>query len=371
MKTPIKLQRSLTLRGWRVTGTIAFATKREWEPAVCKLAVQRGEITPAVVVSELLGGRSGVARRLLDICTGLGLLQYQHSAWVPTAAGHAAATSGLVLLPERGTWTMWACEDALLHNPIVAVLPWKEPAAYEERSKDVDRAFTKLPAWLVAATGQACEPLAGDHRAMRVDDLGKEQKGEAVDEQHTLRLTLTVAPNEARLRVTGQLVDKRVDAELAPPRLTHEQIWTSLLQQAGLSERWDAHRRALWEAFTNTTATERSTVERILRVERPEVPGAGRFETATIEHVPLRPWSKDDAAAWAEWRLVQSLQSYLIGDTLESAYREAAAPFADMAPPCPPRDVIAARLRGTGQPPPTYWRVQAPADWSLVGKVIR
>ena len=72
MRTPIKLQRSLTLQGWRVTGTIAFATKREWEPAVLKLAVQHGALTPEIVVSELLGGRSGVARRLLDVCARLG-----------------------------------------------------------------------------------------------------------------------------------------------------------------------------------------------------------------------------------------------------------------------------------------------------------
>jgi hypothetical protein len=371
MKTPIKLQRSLVLQGWRVTGTIAFATKREWEPAVLKLAVQRGELTSAVVVSELLGGRTGVARRLLDICTGLGLLEYRHPAWVPTAAGHAAATSGRVLLPERGTWTLWGCDDPLLPDPIVAVLPWKEPPAYEERSRDVARPITALPPWLIRTTGQQCAPLAGKYRSVRVDELGKEQKGEAVAERPSLRLTLTVAPNEARVRVTGLLGEERVDAEVPPPRLTHEQVWTTLLQRAGLADRWDPQRRALLEAFNATTASERSTVERVVRVEHPELAGAGRFETAAIDHVPLRPRSKADAAEWAEWRLVQSLQSYLIGDTLESAYREAAKPFVDLAPSCPPRDVIAARLRGLERPPPAYWRVQAPSDWSLAGREIR
>lgn len=371
MNTPIKLQRELTIRGWRVTGTIAFATKREWEPAVLKLAVQYGQLTPEIVVSDLLGGRSAVARRLLDICTRLGLLEVQRYVWIPTAAGRATAESGLVLLPERGTWTLWACEDLLLRSAIIGVLPWREPPAFEEKGKDTHRPITKLPPWLVAAVGHPCEPLTGEHRAMRIDDLGKEQKGEAVEEQHKLRLTLTIAPAGARLRVTGILEGNRVDADIPAPALTHGVVWATLLKQGGLFDRWDPHRQALWVQFKDTTEAERASLERAVRFERPELPTAGRFEASTVEHVPLRPWSKDDAAVWAEWRLVQGLKGYIVGDALSEAYREAAAPFEDMAPPCPPRAALAERLRGPARPPPRYWRLQAPADWSLDERGIR
>ncbi len=107
MSAPIVLCRDLELWGYRVVGTIAFATRREWEPSLLKLAVQHGAATPDLVVRELLGGRTGVARRLLDVCTGLGLLERRTDAWVATPAGRAAAESGSVLIPERGTWTAW------------------------------------------------------------------------------------------------------------------------------------------------------------------------------------------------------------------------------------------------------------------------
>ena len=80
MNTPITLQRTVAIEGWRVTGTIAIATRREWEPALLKLAVQHGDLTSDVVAAELLGGRSSVARRLLELCRRLGLLAEQRGA---------------------------------------------------------------------------------------------------------------------------------------------------------------------------------------------------------------------------------------------------------------------------------------------------
>ncbi|MBI4702786.1 MAG: hypothetical protein HY744_16830 [Deltaproteobacteria bacterium] len=368
MKAPIILQRSLVLQGWRVAGTVAFSTRREWEPAVLKLAVQHGALTPEMVASDLLGGRLGMARRLVDVCIRLELLERTSPACLPTAAGRQTAETGMVLVPERGTWTVWGCEDPLLSSPIVAVEPWREPSAKDERGKDTRRVFAKLPQWLTATLARECEPLGGDHRALRIDDLGKEQKGEAVDGARTLRLTLAIELADARVRITGDLGGEPIDADVAAPKLSHDAAWTTLLQQAGLASGWDAHRRALWVAFKETSEPERSTLKRAVRLARPELSGVGCFDDTTIEEVPLRPRSKSDAAEWAEWRLVHEIGGYAIGDALEVAYRKAVASFEDMAPPCPSRAALAERLRGTDRPPPTYWRLQAPADWALDGR---
>ncbi len=363
MRTPIKLQRSLDLHAWHVTGTISFATKREWEPAVLKLAVQHGAVTPDLVVKDLLGGRSGMAKRLIEICTRLGLLEQRGSEAVPTDSGRQVAQTGVVLLPQRGAWTVWASEDPVLRSRVVAVEPWGEPSAYDERA--TKRAFSRLPAWLIETFGRPCEPLSGSHHAVRLDELGKEQKGEAIDAGGQLRVTLTIDPTEVRLRVTGDLGDRRVDADASAPGLSYNAVWTTLVHQAGLRQQWDAHRKALWVAFRETSEIERTTVQRAVQIEGPTLPDLGRFDATTIEHVPLRPWSKSDAAEWSEWRLLHSISGYAIDDALEIAHREASAPFEDMAPECPSRAALAERVRGADKPPPVYWRLQAPADWLL------
>lgn len=372
MNSPITLERTLTVVGWRVTGTIAVAAKREWEPALLKLAVQRGVLTPEVVVGELLGGRSGIARRLLGICQRLGLLmEERRGSWVATEAGKTTARTGVVLVPERGTWTVWGATDAILAHAIVAVAPWREPSAFDERGKDARRSIQGLPAWLTQAIGTPVDLLGGQHRAVRIDDLGKAMRGEPVDAGASLRATLSVTPAGSRLHVAGTLDGIEVAADVPPPAVTYEEAWSAILHRAGLEHRWDGHRGALWVAFSETSAAERSGMTRALRVERPEVGRLGQFADVVVDPVPLRPWSKDDAAAWGEWRLMQGVKDYVSDEALAAAWDAAVAPFADLATPCPTRSELAARARGSDRPPPAYWRLQAPADWSMLGRAGR
>ncbi|MCC6648704.1 MAG: hypothetical protein IT374_24460 [Polyangiaceae bacterium] len=371
MSPPITLKRAITVEGWRVTGTIAVAAKREWEPALLKLAVQRGAVTSDMVVGELLGGRSGVARRLIEICGRLGLLEQRRGAWLPTEAGRETARTGVVLVPERGTWTVWGATDPLLVSAIVAVSPWREPPAFDERGKEARRAIQALPSWLTGAVGRPLDLLGGEQRAIRIDDLGKAARGEAVDAAPSLRATVVVTPAGTRLHIAGTLAEVDVAADAPPPAFSYDDVWSALLRHAGLERQWDTHRRALWVAFKETSAAERSSMIRALRVDRPVLGGLGRFDDVVVEPVPIRPWSKDDAAAWGEWRLVQGVKDYVSDEALGAAWRAAVAPFEDIAPACPTRLEVAARARGQDRPPPTYWRLQAPADWSMLGRAGR
>lgn len=371
MNPPITLKRALRVEGWRVTGTIAVAAKREWEPAVLKLAVQRGEITHDLIVRELLGGRAAVARRLIEICGRLGLLEQRRGAWVPTDAGRETAKSGVVLVPERGTWTVWGTTDALLASPIVAVTPWKEYSVREERDKAPHRAIRALPTWLTRAIGTPVQLLGGQQRAIRIDDLGKTARGERVDTPAMLQATLEVTPAGNRLRIAGKFDEVDVAADAPVSSIAYDQAWSALLRHAGLERQWDPHRHSLGVAFKDTSAAERSAMSRVLRIEQPALEGLGSFDDVVIEPVPLRPWSKPDAAAWGEWRLMQSVKSYLSDQALGEAWRAAVAPFEDMAPACPTRLELTQRARGPDRPPPTYWRLQAPADWSMLGRAGR
>jgi hypothetical protein len=368
MNTPILLQRSTAVRGWRVTGSIALATRRDWEPALLKLAVAHGRVTVDTVVAELLGGRSPIARRLLDVCARLGLLERDRGAWTATEAGRIAAQTGVVLVPERGTWTLWVAEDPLLASPIVAVTPWREPSAYDERGKNVRRSVQPLPAVLTSTIGVVIEPPSGRRRAVRIDDLGTEARGELADEQASLKVTLTIAPASVRVHVAGTIEGAQVDAEEPAPDLSHEQAWLALLRRAGMERQWDTHRGALWVSFKDTSAPERTSMTRAIGFSRPTLDRLGTFDDAEVAGVPLRPKSPSDATEWAEWRLVRGITTYLPDDALAEAYRAAAQPFEDIAAPCPSRHELALRARGVDRPSPQYWRLQAPADWSILGR---
>lgn len=182
---------------------------------------------------------------------------------------------------------------------------------------------------------------------------------------------MSVTPAGSRLHVAGVLDDIEVAADVPPPPVTYDEAWSAILRRAGLERQWDGHRGALWVAFKETSAAERGAMTRALRVERPEVGRLGRFDDVVVEPVPLRPWSKDDAAAWGEWRLMQGVKDYLSDDALVAAWGAAIAPFEDLAPPCPTRSELAAHARGADRPPPAYWRLQAPADWSTLGRASR
>jgi len=372
MNSPITLKRAVRVEGWRVTGTIAVAAKREWEPALLKLAVQRGSVTPDDIVGELLGGRSGVARRLLEICARLRLLAEQgRGVWVPTEAGKETARTGVVLVPERGTWTLWGASDPLLATAIVAVSPWREPSAFDERGKGARRSIQALPPWLTQAMGKRIDLLGGEHRVIRIDELGEAARGEPVDTHASLHATLSVTSARTRLQLAGTLDEIDVAADALPPAVSYDETWSELLHHTGLERQWDRHRRALWVAFAETSEAERGDMTRALRVERPELGGLGRFDDMVVGPVPIRPWSRDDAAAWGEWRLAQGMKDYLSDDALTAAWRTAVAPFEDIAPVCPSRSELAARARGQDRPPPNYWRLQAPADWPVPGRAGR
>ena len=367
MKSPIRLERTVPVQAWRVKATIALARKREWEPAVLALAKERGALTPELVVEEMLGGRRGVARRLLDICERLGLFEERHGEWRLTGEGRIAAETGEIFAPELGLWTIWLAEDPLLPHPVLAVSRWEEePSAYDERRgdrKDQGRSITALPGSLKGVVGRLLDIPSGKLRSLRMEDL-HEARGERVESPGRVRLTWTIAPDGARCRLTGN-EGVPVDADLPAPAWTHEEAWESILRHAKLESQWDPRRRTLSVPFRGTSDEERSRLVRTLRVARPAFEDLGIFDDTKIDGVGLFPQATGDAVEWARWRLFRALNSYADDATIREAFRQAAEPFEGMAGPCPSRTDLARIARGEGPPPPSYWWLTAPHDWSF------
>jgi hypothetical protein len=373
MNSQVKLERNPEVWCWRVTGEISRAKKRTWEVAVVKLCKEPGSITSEDVSRTLLGGKRQVARRLLGICTTLGLLDDRGGSYYLTEAGRAAAESGLVFVPEHGTWTVWAAHDELLPTPLLLVEPWKEPSAQEEtrpnggKNRPADeRQPSPLPHWLLDTSGKMQTPWAGSGDTIRIDKLG--EKAESVEPDASVRLTLFLDLQGTRLHLSGDIDKHRVDVRLPEPALTYEAVWTALLRGERLLDSWDEEREALRVSFDATSEEERGSLVRDIVFKAPIIGNAGRFDASTVKGVPIFPMTHEDASDWARWRLLRSTEAYALCERYEAWQVEACSPFEDLGPEVPDRNELLEWLEGLGsekRPDKKYWYVQAPLDWEL------
>lgn len=368
MNTAIKLERRVELAAWNITGTVAFAVKRDWEPAMLKLALQYGAISPQTVASELLGGRTGVAERLIAICTSLGLLSRGRDEWTLTDEGRTAAQNGTGPRPRAGS------VDCLGHGGSGGARqdPGRRAMARPTGLRGTQRqghAEDLRPAEVATRTERQGLPARRRRGAVPSNRRLRPQGARrTAGRRGELRATLLLGPDGNRLRLKGKLGERAFESELPPPSMSHAEASAALLRGAGLQSQWNPHRRALWVSFAQTAEHERASMQRSITFTTPELPGLGQFDNTTVPGVALYPNSRTDASEWADWRLVQRLQTYVVGDQYDQAWRAAVAPFDELAPPKPDRAVLAARMRGNGRPRHEYWRLQAPTDWLLEGR---
>lgn len=376
MTLTIRLERRMAVVAWHVVGTIAFAVRRDWEPAVAALAAERGEIGATDVAEVLLNGQAPAARRLLAVAAQLGLLAVTaEDTYEVTEAGRAAAEAGDVLVPEAGTWTIWLAEDPLLSTPLVRVEPFAEPTAYDEdqarRRDEPRREMRALPPALTDLVGHVVSPGAGDGRVLRIDDLGRQRVGEVVTSESAMKLVLSLGSDTARLGLVGEIDGRRIDSELPAPALRGSEAWRVLLRGAGLLDRWNEQRAALEVGFDETADAERETLRRSVHLPAPALPGLGVFEATDVAAVALRPRTAKDATAWATSRLIARVQAYATPTKYAAWCAEAAAPFEDFAFSLPAMAELAravAPASGSQVRTATSWRLQVPIDWSLGGE---
>lgn len=368
MKPTLKLSRPLVVEAWRVVAKVGLAAEREWEPAVLRHVADDGGTTVDRLAAHLLNGRKAIAERLLRGCVALGLLHDERGAFRLTDSGLAAAETGLLLIPEEGTWTLWFSPDPLLPSPVVGLEPYREPSTYDDqqraRRNEAPRKMVPVPDAVRAIAGKTVPLLQGKHRSARFDEL--QPKGEEGELGGTrLVVNVEISGQRTLASMRGKLGTSDLDVRLPPPALSYDAAWTALLAAAGVLERWDRANEVLRVAFDETTAQERATFRRDLAARRPMIGPWGRFDDTVIQQVSVAPRSAADAAAWARWRLVQSIQDTATRGRFADWSREAAAPFAGAGLLMPTRGELAAQVRGAERPGPVYWRLQAAEDWNL------
>ena len=377
MSRRIILERSVSVRCWRVVGQIAKTGKRTELMAVLLRASEKGETTALDLAEHLLfepRSRRVVAERLLRIGAAYGLVEEKGSrVFVLTEAGHQAIHTGEVFVPEDGAWTLWASDEPLLPSPVLRIEPWNEPSAYDEvagnkRENTRERRPEALPEWLREVIKTPVTPAAGHAVAIRIDHL--EEQAEPVKVDGWLRLHWNVG--DGRLQLVGTLERQQeggrwVSTELAPPPVEPGRFWRTLLENESLWKQWDDERQALRVSFDETDDAERETMFRDLEFESPRLSDYGKFKSLTVPGVAITAKSKAHAQSWAKWRLNARIRDYATSRRYADWCAEAADPFDRYEIELPTRAHLARQfwMQETDRPEPRAWHVVAAEDWSL------
>ena len=349
----LRFRRTITIELWNVTGTIAIGARRPVELSLCELARDR-EIDVELVAKELLD-RPQLARRLLAVCSGLGLLQESGKKHRLTDAGQAALERGTVFVAEERRWAVAITNDPLLPHQLVMV------KRLEERDV-VDAPTARLPSWFRTREAAAAKPLI-DPAPVRIDALANE--GVRVGDARVV-VEVIVDDVHADVRFSGDVRGAKVDASVEAPQLRFKGVWAHLVDGAKLRG-WDAQAERLLEDFQHLSGDEAQSLSRRLKFTAPAIEGFGAFDS--FEHsVPLFPSNVGEAQRWAQHRLLQQLHGHVDNDdALATAFAAAAAPFAPFRLSSPTIEAALPLARGdrSKAPPAAWWWLRAGRD--LVG----
>ena len=138
------------------------------------------------------------------------------------------------------------------------------------------------------------------------------------------------------------------------------------MESNGLKQAWDDDRKSLRVPFPEDDR-ERAMRRGARDFNYPAIPNLGQFNPARIKDIPLYPATKPDAQQWAEWLLLNKIDTYATESRFDHWLRDAIEPFLDWHPAPPTRQQLAAAQRGPAGSAPTrrYWNLQASCDWNL------
>lgn len=376
MSQSFTLKRTVPVRRFDLVATIAREAKRSEIAPVLAWAseqVARGRgFDPAALASELLGPGAGmvtVARRLLLICRDLRLISEDMTGL--TDDGVRAAQSGNVLQPEKGEWTVWACEDPLVAFPIVGIAPKTAETNgndREPRRRDAPKPRAEpMPGWVLWAQNRAAS-LVADGRLARFDDIS----APAIETSGTDELQLFWTPGgEPEVHAVGVIGPKaRVDHPLSVSELpSREQVWVELLGSRRIAQSWDPRRSALRIPFkAATTDDERLNMRTSLSFQSPTVERFGEFRDLTVSDIKLCPDSDQSASEWARHQIVSQLGGVQTEKVFSALTTRVRTIFDGWTVQIPSRESLATDLAAKQTHGPrsrAYWAIQSALDWGL------
>ncbi|MBA4503712.1 hypothetical protein [Marinobacterium marinum] len=379
LSATFQLKRTVNVYCWNVKATISRSAKRDDLMPVLKRALENEGTYAQDIAGHLLGeevGREVVGHRLLEMCTGLGLLEIQGEKKRPryflSEDGQKALDAGRVMVPEEGTWTIWASDDQLLEYPILRVKPCRESSAYDEvmgdKKQDTKKRsdnFETIPKWLEASVHKLSQPSATGNELIRLDSI--EPRIERTD--HEAQLEITWSPEARNLLLKGKIADSKVNATPTAPAVSFEEVWRELLEDAHLWSSWDRDKSRLLVSFSETKGQEREPMQRRLEFVTPRLSMFGSFD-ATSRLISIFPASQADAQYWAEWILQNKINTYATEPDYSAWCEQATLPLNEYSDVLnlPTRSELASQIwmgRHNQKNTSKTWHIMAVEDWGI------
>lgn len=381
----ITLSRPLTIHCFEVFAEIAKGERRQEIQAVLLLAEENGgRLTSEEVCRDLLGGRPPVVgRTILRRCREYGLMEGSDEESFLTEAGRESAMKGMVFISEKGKYRLWVTDDPLFTAAALDLAPVREEALSTDHVRESHQAHARggdsarrlsngsavdMKGQADALRGRVFTPLKSGSQPYRINFVGPEWVRVEDPEAHPVaRITWTTSDSSAgNVRVDGAY---RADG-LAPPRVPFHKIWSALL--GPFSRDWvemedGTYLRCAFDGDGLTDASRRA-FRRTLEFATPSVPELGEFDALEVEDVSIAPRERQDAQAWAEWLLQDSITSYQDGKSFGVLQQEVLRAFPDFEVALPSMIQTLERIRhrvsrgDDGRLPAAFWYLQTPRD---------
>ena len=371
MENEIVLTRKLTIDTWRIKGAVAKAQKRKDVMLVLQFLNEFKTGKAKKIASHLLfdtNARLMVAQRLLDICQIYELVDSDKGNYQLTNSGKEALQANEVFIPEDGCWELSVANDPLLPHSVIKLSPFNEPNAITEvmsrnakdNQENGERKIEDTPDWFQKFIAVELKPYEGG-KSIRIDKV--EQKAEWAEVSFHLSLEWNVGKNSIRI-----LDGKKVTTQLKGPSLKIDNVWKNLLENEGILECWDELDKALAIPFDESKEHSRITMVSDYEFIQPTIhigyQYLGDFDDVLIKGISVCAATPEDAQAWAQWRLDNSITSF----ASEAKYRQwvenAQKPFKKHAIKLPDRDE-AAHDRIGEKYTKEDWFLLAASDWAL------
>lgn len=387
----LTLSRRVDVESYVAIAEIGVPSKREEILAVLKLAAELGGIIKAEDVNTKLLGRppeSPHGQRILMLIESFGLLEVtgnrENGPYMLTDAGRDNLQKGEVMVPEEGSYLLFATKDPLFKEPLLRIertppVEKREALAYfggrkEAQAQTQESESVERPDYLDRyAKGYLLRQGSDANRQVQVNSISERvaRSSSKLDVEVTLELEPNSQP-KMRVRTANSRQDNKEVYVETNFDLGYVEALQAIVGEEGQLEEAEAG-PILLVPWSRVSPIEAERFKKEIDAKNPTIGDFGRFSRVKLV-LPILPRSERDAVSWASHLLRKAVTTYVDESGYDKMRPEVASRFGQKYDP----DPLSKRLLGyddilrevtderrAGKTPELFWYLVAPKDLNM------
>ena len=384
------LSRGVDVESYVAIAEIGVPSKREEILAVLKLAAEQGGTVKAEDINTKLLGRppeSPHGQRIIMVIESFGLVgavgSREGGPYMLTDAGRDNLQKGEVMVPEEGSYLLFATTDPLFKEPLLRIERTqfvepneaqnffgrrKEPQAQTQESESVER-----PGYLDRyARGYLFRQASDMNRQVQVNSIS--ERVARSSSKLEVEVTLELEPNPPpKVKVRTNLKQGKTEVYVETRfDLGYLDALQAVVGDEGRLEMVVAE-PTLLVPWRSVSPNEAERFKKEVDARNPTVGEFGSFSGVKLV-LPILPSSERDAVSWANHLLHKAVNTYVDESGYDGKKSEVAARFVQRFDP----DVLSRHLLGygdmireateerrAGKTPELFWYFNAPKDLDM------